>query len=343
MLNELKEKKIFFLCYLAQTSTWNLIHQGVKTDWRPISQIGDRLRENLGPGSIKRLHYFRNDNLSTALQSFPELLRFRKGRGRSPQARKAASLFLNERIREICQTFLTTGSCPNGDRCRSTHPNVPVKVFPLPSDHIFYHPARLLFEKRRYPDLKIICNEKLITDGIHYLIKSQACFFLAAMKVPQAPSERRHVNDKTIGLLQTAVTAWETIKNYIFQGFFYFDFVHGASLVASDLAPEQHKILNENRDRLETEKQFLLAELNKLIQFGQRKKQSLERSLEPELRERDEVRERMGREYWKNNPNPRCDYAERRRQRENWLAQISQSISELSFIESYLKTLNMKI
>jgi hypothetical protein len=69
------------------------------------------------------------------------------------------------------------------------------------------------------------------------------------------------------------------------------------------------------------------------LQYYMKRVQTLNSKLYPLLKERDQVKEKIGNERWTNNPEPKLDYAERRRQWEEDLANINEAIRILEGLD----------
>jgi hypothetical protein len=72
------------------------------------------------------------------------------------------------------------------------------------------------------------------------------------------------------------------------------------------------------------------------VSYLERRLDVLQKKLNPMLRERDEVKSQVGERRWKENPDPKFDYAEKRKEWEEELAEVTktiQTLEELKFVQ----------
>jgi len=98
-----------------------------------------------------------------------------------------------------------------------------------------------------------------------------------------------------------------------------------------DNIPDHHDIdqLRNLLENLSITKEDTEREKAKAIEFLARRLDTLQKKLNPMLRERDEVKRNFGEQSWKNNPDPKFDYAEKRREWEEEVKLIELTIETL--------------
>jgi hypothetical protein len=114
------------------------------------------------------------------------------------------------------------------------------------------------------------------------------------------------------------------------------------------LEPEQQQqqvqqhLLMEDADICDVAVQRLLYERAKLMRLAQTQKQRLLQLLQPQWISRDEIRERVGNDKWKNNPAPKNDYSRLRAQHERQLKVINTALVTLEEQEQQTVLLQQK-
>lgn len=94
---------------------------------------------------------------------------------------------------------------------------------------------------------------------------------------------------------------------------------------------DQHD-LNQLRsliDNFKSVQEHTEEEKDKAMSILERRLDTLQKKLNPMLRERDEVKSQVGERKWKENPDPKFDYAEKRKEWEEELAEIMKTIQTL--------------
>jgi len=94
------------------------------------------------------------------------------------------------------------------------------------------------------------------------------------------------------------------------------------------------------RDLLELDASIIVVALqsitdrrNKLMLAAKREETKLMRDLQPQWETRDEVKQRVGKERWNNNPRPKHDYARLRKESEDRLRTIKKAINALEELD----------
>ena len=82
---------------------------------------------------------------------------------------------------------------------------------------------------------------------------------------------------------------------------------------------------------------FFGKEREHYSQTTERRRQYLYDKLTPQWSDRDEVKQKLGKERWKNNPNPKRDYAIQREENEKELRAIEEAMDRLDFLKSTLE------
>jgi hypothetical protein len=104
----------------------------------------------------------------------------------------------------------------------------------------------------------------------------------------------------------------------------------------------QQHLLMEDADICDVAVQRLLYERAKLMRLAQTQKQRLLQLLQPQWISRDEIRERVGNDKWKNNPAPKNDYSRLRAQHERQLKVINTALVTLEEQEQQTVLLQQK-
>ena len=91
----------------------------------------------------------------------------------------------------------------------------------------------------------------------------------------------------------------------------------------------QRRALEEDADIVHVAIQSVVRTRDRYQDLAHRRMRKLERELLPQWESRDEVKNRMGRERWKSNPNPKCDYAALRIESERELRGLQEALESL--------------
>ena len=109
-------------------------------------------------------------------------------------------------------------------------------------------------------------------------------------------------------------------------------YYHHFSKTRGNTGKQQEKLhaLQDDADIVHVAVQSLVRVRDKYISSANREKEYLERILRPQWESRDEVKARLGKDRWMNNPNPKYDYAKLREESEEKLRQIESALDALS-------------
>lgn len=112
-------------------------------------------------------------------------------------------------------------------------------------------------------------------------------------------------------------------------------FAHMENAQFSDAAArtKEKDALVEDANIVEVATQNMTQRREKLLSLCQQEQNWLLRKLEPQWESRNEVKERVGAERWKNNPNPKNDYAEQRREYEDRLRAVRLALEALQALD----------
>jgi len=98
-------------------------------------------------------------------------------------------------------------------------------------------------------------------------------------------------------------------------------------------AEHQKNLLMEDADIVAVALESMTVRRDKLLALAKREESYLLRKLKPHYESRDEVRHRMGEQRWKNNPNPKRDYAKLRVEFEQELRAVRKAMEFLEQLD----------
>lgn len=92
--------------------------------------------------------------------------------------------------------------------------------------------------------------------------------------------------------------------------------------------------LQEDADIVHVAAQSLLFQRERYLQTAKRQIAKLNRILQPQWKQRDKVKQRLGKDRWQNNPNPKNDYSQLREESEHELEQLKAAMQTLEEIDT---------